>query len=145
MNLNLNALLNCSIYSASTFLHGGSSHSNQTAEGRELRCGFRTGACPGTAQEMLEHISKLGERHSPARISQPRRTTRQIGCILRAFPNFLGGKSCSHVGFQLHEAGKVSCAQQSPLGTPACAGSCLGKAAVLSKSTGQRELIFCFG
>lgn len=113
-------------------------------EGRELHSGFRIPARPGTEQEVLEHVSKLRERHSPVRISQPRIATRQVGCILQGFQKFLSGKSHSAVGFILHGAGEAIRAQKSPLGMPACADSCLGRAALLSNSSGQWELMFCF-
>lgn len=61
------------------------------------------------------------------------------------FSKLLGWQSHSAVGSMLHRAGEVRHAQKGLLGIPACAGSCLGRAPLLSKSSGQWELMICFG
>lgn len=75
-------------------------------DGRELHSGFRIRACYGTEQEVHKHAGKPRQRHRPVRISEPRKATRQAGCILWGFPNFLGGRSCSAVGFMRSRQGK---------------------------------------
>lgn len=62
---------------------------------------------PAAGHEAVqEHVSKLRQRHHPVGISEPRQATRQAGCILQAFPNFLGGRSGSAVGFMQSRQGQ---------------------------------------
>lgn len=75
-------------------------------EGRKLHSGFRIQACCRTEQAVQEHVGKLRQRYQPVRISEPRQATRQAGCILRAFPNFLGGRSGPAVGFTQSRQGE---------------------------------------
>lgn len=84
-------------------------------EGRELHSAFRIRAFCRTEQALQEHVGKRRQRHHPVRITEPRRASRQAGCILRGFPNFSGGRSRSAVGFLGSRQGEPCL--KSPLGS----------------------------